>query len=239
MFTMANFEAVFILLGPNGSSRLHEVKFYHTCTKCLAACFIDSSSPVLLTWRHVHEHSCKPKTELGSSTCAKVLSHCGASNCIPSAAVICAKIRGKMYCTAIYCTARSYILNTVRRKSLPENMFGTRSESFRILLMEDSRNFFRNCFCIILQTLNRVTNFSVFILVHCYLLHCDQWYFYILHCYLDHIGTHGPMSILTLLLLYTVTFKCTYRRLHCSSLHCYEYSLLHSYLDGLGTLGRC
>jgi len=72
--------------------------------------FIDSSSPVLLTWRHVHEHSCKPKTELESSTCAKVLSHCGA-NCIPSAAVICAKIRGKMYCTvlscAIYCTARS------------------------------------------------------------------------------------------------------------------------------------
>ena len=127
--------------------------------------FIDTSSPVLLTWRDVHEHSCKPKTELGSSTCAKVLSHCGASNCIPSAAVICAKIRGKMYCTAlhctaIYCTARSYILNTVLRKSWPENMFGTRSESFRILLMED----FRNCFWNILQTLNRVTTFhSVFL----------------------------------------------------------------------------
>ena len=108
---------------------------------------IDTSSPVLLTWRHVHDHSCKPKTEQ-SSTCAKVLSHCGASNCIPSAAVICAKIRGKMYCTAlycitIYCTARSYILNTVLRISWAENMFGTHSEFLR------SWN--------ILDTLNRVT----------------------------------------------------------------------------------
>ena len=114
------------------------------------------------------EHSCKPKTE-GSSTCAKVLSHCGASNCIPSAAVICAKIRGKMYCTAlyyiaIYCTARSYILNTVLRISWAENMFGTHSEFLRIFLLEYSWY---------------TESSHSFMLVHWYLLHRD-----LLHCYM-------------------------------------------------------